>query len=117
MLSTTTLDLFAGIPVADYVAALKWYERLLGSPPSFLPDDTEAVWELAEHRYLYIVAQPEHAGHARHTFFVEAFDALIAQIAERGIDPAVQETYSSGVRKTTYRDADGNEIGFGGAPP
>jgi hypothetical protein len=27
-----------------------------------------------------------------------------------------RETNSNGVRKTTYRDPDGNEIGFGGAP-
>ena len=26
------------------------------------------------------------------------------------------ETYSNGVRKTVYRDHDGNEVGFGGAP-
>ena len=32
------------------------------------------------------------------------------------LDPAERETYSNGVRKTTYRDADGNEIGFGGVP-
>jgi hypothetical protein len=25
-------------------------------------------------------------------------------------------TYANGVRKATYRDPDGNEIGFGGAP-
>jgi hypothetical protein len=30
MMQTTKLDLFAGIPVADYAAALSWYERLLG---------------------------------------------------------------------------------------
>ena len=46
MIHTTNLDLFAGIPVADYAAALEWYERLLGSPPTFFPHDTEAVWEL-----------------------------------------------------------------------
>lgn len=116
MMQTTKLDLFAGIPVADYAAALSWYERLLGSLPSFFPHDTEAVWELAEHRYLYIVQQPEHAGHARHTLFVENLDALVAQIAERGLDPVQRETYTSGVRKITYRDPDGNEIGLGGAP-
>jgi len=33
-----------------------------------------------------------------------------------GLDPAKQETYSNGVLKVTYSDADGNEIGFGGAP-
>jgi hypothetical protein len=37
------VHLFAGIPVSDYSAALTWYERLLGSPPSFFPYDTEAV--------------------------------------------------------------------------
>jgi hypothetical protein len=37
MIPTTNLDLFAGIPVADYAVALLWYERLLGSPPTFLP--------------------------------------------------------------------------------
>ena len=116
MMQTTQLDLFAGIPVADYAAALQWYERLLGSPPAFFPHDTEAVWELAEHRYVYVVRQPEHAGHARHTLFVADLDALVAQIADRGLDPVERETYANGVRKITYRDPDGNEIGFGGAP-
>ena len=115
-MQTTSLDLFAGIPVADYAAALKWYERLLGGPPTFFPHDTEAVWELAAHRYVYVVQQPENAGHARHTLFVDDLDALVAQIAERGLDPALRETYANGVRKITYRDPDGNEIGFGGAP-
>ncbi len=116
MLHTTKLDLFAGIPVADYAAALKRYERLLGSPTTFFPRDTEALWELAEHRYTYIVERPEHAGHAMHTLFVDDLDALVAQIADLGLNPVKRETYSNGVRKTTYRDTDGNEIGFGGAP-
>ena len=41
-------ELFAGIPVTDYVAALPWYERFFGRQPSFLPNDIEAVWEVAE---------------------------------------------------------------------
>jgi catechol 2,3-dioxygenase-like lactoylglutathione lyase family enzyme len=115
MLQTKSLDLFAGIPVADYAAALKWYQQLLGFPPAFFPHETEAVWEVAEHRYLYIVLQTEHAGHATHTLFIDNLDALVAQIAERKLEPVKQETYPNGVRKITYRDADGNEIGFGGA--
>ena len=110
------LDLFAGISVSDYVAALAWYERLLGAPPAFFPNDVEAVWELAEHRYLYIEHRPQHAGHAMLTLFLDDFDTRIAQITERGLEPATQEVYDNGVRKTTYRDSDGNEIGFGGAP-
>ena len=111
-----TVDLYAGIPVKDYAAALAWYQRLLGSPPTFFPNDTEAVWELADHRSLYIEQRPEHAGHAMHTLVVDDFDALLAQIADRGLEPTKRETHSNGVRKAIYCDPDGNEIGFGGVP-
>lgn len=112
----TVTDLFAGISVRDYAQAVAWYERLLGSPPSFLPHATEAVWELAEHRYLYVEEQPEDAGHAQHAVFVADLDAFVEQAAGRGVEPDEQETYGNGVRKVTYRDPDGNEIGFGGGP-
>jgi catechol 2,3-dioxygenase-like lactoylglutathione lyase family enzyme len=111
-----TTDLFAGMSVRDYASAVAWYERLLGAPPSFLPNDTEAVWELAEHRYLYIDVRPEHAGHAMHTLFVSDFDARLSQIAERGLKPTDVETYDNGVRKAIFHDPDGNEVGFGGGP-
>lgn len=115
MIQTTRLDLFAGIPVADYASALKWYERLLGSPPAFSPHDTEAVWEVAEHRYLYIVQQPEHAGHARVTLFLADIEAVVRQIADRGLEPAAREAYPNGVQKFTFRDSDHNEISLGGS--
>jgi catechol 2,3-dioxygenase-like lactoylglutathione lyase family enzyme len=110
------VDLYAGIPVNDYAAALAWYQRLLGSPPTFVASDTEAVWELAEHRSLFIEQRPEHAGHAMHTIFVDDLDALVADIADRGIEPSKRETYPNGVRKAIYRDPEGNELEFGGAP-
>jgi predicted enzyme related to lactoylglutathione lyase len=110
------VDLFAGIPVGDYERALAWYEQLLGSGPSFVPNEIEAVWELAEHRWLAVEVRPGHAGHAMHTIFVDDLDARVQEIADRGVEPAERETYSNGVRKVTYRDPDGNEIGFGGAP-
>ena len=111
-----TLDLYAGICVSNYAAARPWYERLLGSEPSFLAHETEAVWELAEHRWIFIVEDGERAGQALHTIFVDDLDSLVSEIASRGIYPAEHETYTNGVRKAIYRDADGNEIGFGGAP-
>ncbi len=82
------LHLFAGICVSDYQAALPWYERLLGSEPSFLPHATEAVWELAEHRAVYIVEDAKRAGHSVQTLFVDDLDPLVAEIAARGIEPA-----------------------------
>jgi Glyoxalase/Bleomycin resistance protein/Dioxygenase superfamily len=110
------LDLFAGTCVSDYGGALPWYERLLGSEPTFVPHATEAVWELAEHRYLVVEEDAERAGYARQTIMVDDLDALVSEIAGRGIEPAESESYSNGARKAIYRDADGNEIGFGGVP-
>jgi predicted enzyme related to lactoylglutathione lyase len=74
------------------------------------------VWELAEHRSIFIEQRPEHAGHAMHTIFVDDLDELVAQIDERGLGAIERETDSNGVRKAIYRDPDGNEIQFGGAP-
>ena len=111
-----TLDLFAGQPVSDYERSLAWYEQLLGTPPSFIPNPTEAVWEMNEHGYLYVVVAPEHAGGGHVTAFVDDFDARLAAIADRGLEPEHQETYENGVRKAIFRDPDGNEVGFGGGP-
>ncbi len=111
-----TADLFAGVPVTDRARAVEWYERLLGKAPSFLPNDAEAVWELAPHRYLFVEVSPQRAGHARHLVFVDDFEAAIAQIAARGIEPFERETLANGVRKASYRDPDGNRFEFGGNP-
>ena len=108
------LDLFAGIPVTDYAAALPWYERFFGGPPAFLPNDTEAVWEVAGHRYVYIVQDPGRAGNALVLSFVDDLEERVAAIARQGIEPARREMYDGGVTKLTYRDAAGNEISFGG---
>ncbi len=94
-----TVDLFAGLAVSDYPRALTWYERLLGSEPAFFPNATEAVWELAEHRYLYIEELPERAGHALHTVFAGDLDERAGSIGARGIEPASQERYGNGVRR------------------
>lgn len=87
MIQTKTLDLFAEIQVADYATALKWYERLLGFPPTFFPHETEAVWELAEHRYPYIMKHPEHAGHAMRTLFVSDIETIVKEITEGELIP------------------------------
>jgi catechol 2,3-dioxygenase-like lactoylglutathione lyase family enzyme len=110
------MDLFAGIPVSDLEKAKEWYSRLLGAEPSFLPNDDEAVWSLAENRHVYVLLDPERAGGGLVTLFVEDWDGIIESIAERGVEPAKKETYSNGVRKATFHDADGNEVGFGGPP-
>ena len=116
MVEERTLELFAGNRVSDYERAKEWWVRLLGSEPSFLPHDTEAVWQLAEHASVFIVEAQTGAGGAVHTIVVDDLDDRVAAIAGRGIEPDETATYSNGVRKVIYRDPDGNEIGFGGLP-
>ena len=110
-----SLHLFAGLRVRNFQAARAWYERLLGQP-TFFPHATEAVWTLAEHRSVYVVEHAAGAGNSVVTLFVDDLDARVAAIAARGLEPDEEETYSNGVRKVMYRDADGNEVGFGGTP-
>jgi catechol 2,3-dioxygenase-like lactoylglutathione lyase family enzyme len=110
-----SLHLFAGLRVRDFQAARAWYERLLGEP-AFFPHATEAVWTLAEGRSVYVVEEPEQAGHCVVTVVVDDLDACVAAITARGLEPDEQVTYANGVRKAVFRDPDGNELGFGAAP-
>lgn len=110
-----TLALFAGNPVKDFATARSWWEQLLGEV-SFMPHDKEAVWELAENRSVYLVEDPERAGSAIATVFLDDFEAKLEEIRGRGLEPDEVETYGNGVRKAIFRDPEGNEIGFGGPP-
>jgi predicted enzyme related to lactoylglutathione lyase len=110
------IDLFAELAVTEYAAGMAWYERFLGRPASLEAHATESVWELAEHRYLVVLERPEAAGHGIVTVFLEDYEGWLAAVQERGIEPTTVETYDNGVRKATFHDPDGNEIGFGGAP-
>ena len=109
------VHLFAGLRVRDYAAARPWYDRLLGEP-AFLPHATEAVWTLADDRSVYVVEHAAGAGQSVVTIFVDDLDARVAAIAARGLEPEERLTYANGVRKVVYRDPDGNEVAFGGAP-
>ncbi|HYI20320.1 MAG TPA: VOC family protein [Solirubrobacteraceae bacterium] len=110
------MELFAGMRVRDLEAARGFYDRLFGSAPAFFPNDEEAVWEVAEHRYVYALVDPARAGDGLVTLFAEDLDAVAAEISGRGLEPAERETYDNGVRKLVYRDPDGNELGIGGGP-
>jgi catechol 2,3-dioxygenase-like lactoylglutathione lyase family enzyme len=109
-------QLFAGLPVRDFRAARPWYERLLGEP-SFSPHATEAVWMFADDHAVFVVQDPDRAGHGLVTILVDDLDAHVAELAARGLEPAEEVTYSNGVRKASYRDPEGNELSFGGVPP
>lgn len=108
-----SMDLFAGLRVRSLSTARPFYVRLFGEP-SFAPNEVELVWQLAERRSEYIEEDPGRAGHGLVTLLVDDLDDWAARVAGRGLEPARRETYGNGVRKFTYVDPDGNEIGFAG---
>ncbi|WDZ83814.1 VOC family protein [Micromonospora cathayae] len=107
-------DLFAGVPVADFDRALTWYRTFLGGEPSFHPHDTEAVWAVGAHSYVYIERRPDRAGHAMLMIMAADLDATVAGLTRRGLEPDRVEEYGGGMRKVVYADPDGNEISYGG---
>ena len=109
-------ELFAGIAVSNFSEAVAWYERLLGCPPTFFPNEVEAVWTLGAQRWLYIILDPARAGGAVQTIICNDLERLIEEIAGRGLAFAKEEIPAEGVRKVMYYDPDGNEIGLGRIP-
>jgi predicted enzyme related to lactoylglutathione lyase len=48
--------------------------------------------------------------------YFDDLDAVIAAIAQRGIEPARHATNEGSVRMFTFQDPDGNEIDYGWYP-
>jgi catechol 2,3-dioxygenase-like lactoylglutathione lyase family enzyme len=109
-----TTDLFAGIG-HRLRAALQWYERLLGAPPAFSRPTRGPCGTLGA-SWLYIVQRPEGAGQASSTVFVATSAPWVARVREPGHRAGVARGHEGGVRKTIYRDADGNEVASPASP-
>ena len=65
---------------------------------------------------MFIEEDADGAGQGLVRIFIDDFDAVVGEIAARGLEPDERLTYPNGVRKALYRDPDGNEIGFDRAP-
>jgi hypothetical protein len=82
--SQVAIGIFAGLPVNDFQRALQWYKRLFGAEPAFFPHDTEAVWQLAEDRYVYIIQDADRAGGAVSMIWVDDPISEVARMADQG---------------------------------
>jgi catechol 2,3-dioxygenase-like lactoylglutathione lyase family enzyme len=93
--------------VAGFDAALAWYERLFDRPPDMRPNDIEACWQLAEHGWVYIVEDAEHAGGGTATVIV---DDLAEWLPRLDGEPSPV----GGMRSVWVDDPDGNRIQIAG---
>ena len=109
--------LFAGIPVANFTAASAWYERFLGRPPDVIPSPgREVMWQVAEAGWIYVVVDPERAGHALVTVSVPDVEQRVAELAARGIAAGPIEEQAPGAWKAEVEDPDGNRVGLAQLP-
>jgi hypothetical protein len=92
---------------------VEWYKRLLGAKPTFYPNDIEAVWQLAEDRYVYMIQDANRAGGAVSMIWVDDPISEVARIAERGLEPVRVEKHDQ-VWKYVFHDGNGNETGIRG---
>jgi predicted enzyme related to lactoylglutathione lyase len=104
--------LFAGIPVADFPAAVTWYDRLFGRPADIVVKADEVMWRVADSAWVYVVGDPTRVGTALVTMAVPDLDATMTEIGERGITGAAIEIVADAGRKASVADADGNTITF-----
>jgi catechol 2,3-dioxygenase-like lactoylglutathione lyase family enzyme len=103
---------FAGVAVADYSSARAWYERLIGRPADFYPHETEAVWQIIENGWIYVVADNARAGRGLLTLMVDNLDRQIAELRERGLAVGAIETQPGRFRRVVVLDPEGNTITF-----
>ena len=104
--------LFAGVAVADFQAAQGWYERFFDRPADVVAHDTEVMWQKTATGWIYIVRDPEHAGHSLSAIAVPDIEVAIAALHERGIARGPIEQQSANTRKAVVVDPDGNSIGI-----
>jgi len=92
-------EVFAAITVRDRDAAIEFYERLLGAPPTMLPNDDEAAWQLTGGGWLYVLRDADRAGRAVVTLLVDDLDERLAAAAATGIELGPVETIAGSVRR------------------
>ena len=94
---------FAGLVVANRDQAAAWYERLLGRPPDFLPNDAEVVWQLADTASVYLLADADRAGRGVTALVVDDLDASLAALRGQGAEVMGEAQYEAVYRLCSLR--------------
>jgi predicted enzyme related to lactoylglutathione lyase len=104
---------FAGLPVADFEAAIEFYERFFGRPADLVPKDGDSAWQLAEPGWVYVVCDADRSGRGLLTILVDDLDAHVAELAGRGIETDAIERIPGVLARTVVTDPAGNTIQLG----
>jgi predicted enzyme related to lactoylglutathione lyase len=102
--------LFAGIPVDDFAAARRWYERFFGREPDVVAHDEEVMWQVAGAGWLYVLHEPERAGSSIVAMVVPDIDTAVAKLEARGVDVGPIAPEGDAGRKAVAFDPAGNRV-------
>jgi glyoxylase I family protein len=102
----------ASVAVTDYPAAIRWYQRLFGVPPTSQPMDTVAEWRVTDHGAVQVVRSPERAGRSMVTFTVEDLDKQIVELADQLVVLEEVDSGNPNLRLAYTTDPDGNLVTF-----
>jgi catechol 2,3-dioxygenase-like lactoylglutathione lyase family enzyme len=109
-------DLYTGVPVTDKTAALEWFTVFFGRPADEVIGG-EALWQISEAAWIFVVEHADRAGRALLTLGVAGLDEILARLAAHGVEHEPVETYDNGVRHVVVLDPDGNSLSLAEAPP
>src|SRR3954447_23477144 len=104
--------LFAGLPVRDFPGSQDWYVRLFGRAPDVVAHETEVMWRVTDTGWVYVVQDPERAGHGLVAISVPDLQETLDELAARGLRAGPVEPQGDAARKATMVDPDGNVVAF-----
>ena len=105
--------LFSGIAVADYDSALAWYTRFFGRSPDTIVAENEAMWQVTDGGYIYVVGDATRAGKSLLTLMVDDLEIHVTDLKQKGLETSAIETVPGLYRKAEITDPDGNRISLG----
>lgn len=106
------ISVFAEAAVADFNAALSWYEKLFGRPADNAPMDGLAEWYLTDYGGIQVFHDKGRAGKTSITLGVTSLDEQLAALEAAGITAGPIQGTPGMVKTTTITDEEGNQITF-----
>jgi hypothetical protein len=102
----------AGIAVTDYPSAIRWYQRLFGGPPTRLPMEYVAEWQVTDGACVQIVRSPERTGRSIVALTVADLDKTIVELANELVVLEEIDSGNPNIRPARTTDPDGNLVTF-----
>ena len=109
----TINHVFTGIAVTDYDAALAWYSRFFRRSPDVIVTEHEAMWQVTDTGWIYVVGDANRAGKSLLTLLVDDLENYVAELGQQGLETSAIDTVPGLYRKAVMTDPEGNMISLG----